>query len=57
MGQQLLVIVTATSIFFEVIAPVLTKWALLKAGEKLKWEPTAAHFSKAEQTDESNEED
>ena len=33
MGQQILVIVTATSIVFEVAAPILTKWALLKAGE------------------------
>ncbi len=56
MGQQLLVIVTATSIFFEVIAPVLTKWALLKAGE-IKVGADGRPLLKAEQTDESNEED
>ncbi len=33
MGQKVLVIVTATSIVFEVIAPLTTKWALLRAGE------------------------
>ena len=33
MGQEILLIVTATSIVFEIIAPILTKWALLKVGE------------------------
>ncbi|WGK69674.1 cation:proton antiporter [Candidatus Haliotispira prima] len=33
MGRQVLVIVTATSIIFEVIAPILTKRVLLRAGE------------------------
>ncbi|MEM9424808.1 MAG: cation:proton antiporter, partial [Spirochaetota bacterium] len=32
-AQQILAIVTATSIVFEVAAPILTKWALLKTGE------------------------
>ena len=33
MGQKLLLIVSATSIIFEIMAPILTKWALLRTGE------------------------
>lgn len=33
MGQKLLLIVSATSIIFEIITPILTRWALLRTGE------------------------